>query len=162
MKLKRAALLAEIIGGLGIIISILYLAFEVSNSADSQTVANHFVLTGRLHELNGSILANNELADLIAMSRLDISSLTPGEVEQVRAYTGNLLQIWEDAYSTYALGDLADEYWIIWNRALCNMASEPGFAAIWKGGLHDIYGNALVQVVNECFARSNLPIVTDR
>ena len=88
MKLKQAALLAEIIGGLGIIISILYLAFEVSEGADSQAVANHLALTERLNGLNTSVLANNELADLIANSRSDVSSLTPGEVEQVRGQQG--------------------------------------------------------------------------
>jgi hypothetical protein len=144
MKLKRAALLAEIIGGLGIIISILYLAFEVSENSDSQVVANHLALTARMNGLNRSVLANNELADLIAMSRSNISSLTPGEVEQVRAYTGILMQIWEDALGMYDLGDLPDEYWVGWNRALCRMVSEPGWAAIWKGGLYDWYSDSFV------------------
>ena len=160
MKLKRVALLAEIIGGLGIIISIVYLAFEVSEGADSQVVANHLALTERMNGLNTSVLANNELADLIAISRSDISSLTPGEVEQVRAYVGILMQIWEDAAGMYWFGDLPDNYWVGWSRALCRIVSEPGWAAIWKDGLHDYYGDSFVQTVNECFARSNLPIVT--
>ena len=162
MELKRAALLAEIVGGLGIIISILYLAFEVSQNSDSQVMANNLALTESMHRLNASILANNELADLIAMSRSDVSSLTPGELEQIRAYTGSLMQIWEDAMGMYDLGDFSGGYWEGWSRALCRITSEPGWAVIWKDGLHDQYGDSFVQTVNECFARSNLPIVTDR
>ena len=161
MELKRAALLAEIVGGLGIIISILYLAIEVSQNSDSQVMANNLALTEQIHGLNASILANDELADLIAMSRSDVSSLTPGEVEQIRAYTGSLMQIWEDALGMYYLGDFSDEYWSGWSRALCRMTSEPGWAAVWKDGLHEHYNDSFVQAVNECFARSNLPIVTD-
>jgi hypothetical protein len=160
MDLKKAALVAEILGGLGIIISILYLAFEMSENSDSQIVANQLVLTGRLQALNASVLENNELAHLIARSRSDSSSLTPGENEQIRAYIINLVQIWEDVYMVRAMGDIPETYWNIWSQALCEMASETGFAACWQRDVYKYFSPRFRQVVNDCFAHSDLLTTT--
>ena len=96
-NLKKVALLAEVVGGLGIIISIVYLAFEVSDSSDAQLVANQLALAGRTQELNSLIVENAELGDLIAKSRLGVSALTPGQREQVNMYVYSKMAIWEDA-----------------------------------------------------------------
>jgi hypothetical protein len=160
MNLKKVALLAEIIGGLGIIISILYLAHEVSESSDSQIIGNTLALTGRFQALHATVLENNELAHLIAKSRSDSSSLTPGEDEQVLAYVFSLLQIWEDAFTIRMLEDLPDSYWNVWNQALCDMTSEKGFADIWQRDLYRYYSASFLRVVNECFAQSGLATAT--
>ena len=43
MNLKKMALLAAVAGGIGIIISILYLAYEVSESTEEQALSHHLV-----------------------------------------------------------------------------------------------------------------------
>ena len=41
MDLKKTALIAEIFGGIGIIVSILYLGYEVSRNAESTKIIDY-------------------------------------------------------------------------------------------------------------------------
>ena len=158
MKLKKVALLAEVIGGLGIIISIFYLAFEVSENSDVQLIANHLALADRTQSLNASVAENREYADLIAKSRLDTSSLTPGEQEQVRMYVYSKIAIWEDAWAMKLVGQVSDLFWMAWNNGLCEDVSEPGFADLWARDLYRFHFVEFARIVNDCFAQSDLPI----
>jgi len=158
MKLKKAALLAEVIGGLGIIVSILYLAFEVSENSNAQLVANHLALTDRMQSLNSSLASNLEFADLVARSRMDTSTLTPGEREQVVYFVYSKMQIWEDAWAMRLVGTLTDYYWTAWSEGICEDVSEPGFANLWAQDLFRFHFDDFVRLVNECYARSDLPV----
>ena len=160
MKLKKVALLAEVIGGLGIIISIIYLALEVSESSDAQLIANQLELSGRTQSLNSSVMESREVADLIAKSRLDTSSLTPGEEEQVKYFIYSKMAIWEDARAMSLVGHFSDFFWTEWSDGLCDDVAEPGFADFWARDLHKFHADDFVRIVNECFARSDLPIAT--
>jgi hypothetical protein len=160
MKLKKVALLAEVIGGLGIIISIIYLALEVSENSDAQLIANHLALSGRTQSLNRSLGENRELADLIAKSRLDTSSLTPGEEEQVKFFIYSKMAIWEDALAMTLVGQLSDFYWTEWSNGICEDISEPGYADFWARDLYRFHPDDFVRVVNECLTRSGLQTAT--
>ena len=158
MKLKKAALLAEVIGGLGIIVSILYLAFEVSENSNAQLISNHLALTDRMQSLNSWIATNPEFADLIARSRMDTSSLTPGERQQVSSFVYSKMAIWEDAWAMRIVGTLTDHYWTAWSKGICEDVSEAGFADLWVRDLYKFHFADFVRIVNECYAGSDLPV----
>ena len=158
MKLKKVALLAEVLGGLGIIVSIIYLAFEISENSDAQLVANQLALSERTQSLNSLITDNRQLGDLISKARMDVSSLTPGEIEQVKMFVYSKMQIWEDAYVMTLVEHFPDSYWTGWNTGMCEDVSDPGFADLWARDLHKFHSGDFIQIVNECFSRSDLSI----
>ena len=47
-SLKKWALFAEVVGGIGIIVSILYLALEIDQNTESVRAANHLALIEQL------------------------------------------------------------------------------------------------------------------
>jgi len=55
MNLKKMALIAEVLGGVGIIISILYLAYEVSQNSESVELSHHLTLSDQYLALRQSI-----------------------------------------------------------------------------------------------------------
>jgi len=55
MNLKKMALIAEVLGGVGIIISILYLAYVVSQNSESVELSHHLTLSDQYLALRQSI-----------------------------------------------------------------------------------------------------------
>ena len=79
MNLKKMALLAEVVGGIGIIVSILYLAYEVSENTEGQALSHHLMLSEQAQDLEGNLLQNNNLADIVRRGRDDLGQLDANE-----------------------------------------------------------------------------------
>jgi hypothetical protein len=157
MNLKKMALLAEILGGLGIIISILYLAFEVSENSQNLTISHHLVLSDQLLAIRGRLLENDALADIIIRGRADLSDLQPTERFQFETYLNSEFDVWENVWLMASFGRLDRDYSIGWDRAMCRSALYPGVAEAWADGLFRLFGDEFVVVANDCFARHGLP-----
>ena len=156
MNLKKMALIAEILGGVGIIISILYLAYEVSQNSESIELSHHLTLSDQYLSLRQNILQEDGLAKIIVKGNSDISALEPFERLQFEDYLTSLWDIWENAEYMFGTGRIDQEAWVNWDRALCLRMSSSGSAEAWANGLYRQFGIEFVGTVNQCFAQSNL------
>jgi len=156
MNLKKMALIAEVLGGIGIIISILYLAFEVSQNSESVELSHHLTLSNQYLALRQSLAEEEDLAKIIVKGSSDLSVLEPFEKLQFEAYLTSYWDIWENAQYMSATGRIDQDSWANWDRALCLRMSSAGSAAAWSNGLYRQFSTEFVSIVNQCFARSNL------
>lgn len=156
MSLKKMALIAEILGGVGIIISILYLAYEVSQNSRSVEISHHLTLSDQYLALRMSVAEDNDLAEIIVRGNSNLSALEPAERLQFESYLTSLWDIWENAGYMFNTDRLSQSAWANWDRALCLRMSSSGSAAAWTNGLYRHYGVSFVDIMNQCLERSNL------
>lgn len=148
------ALIAEVLGGIGIIISILYLAYEVSQNSKSVELSHHLTLSDQYLALRRSVAENDNLAEIIVRGNSDLSTLEPSERLQFENYLTSSWDIWENAHLMFRSDRLSPSAWESWNRALCLRMSSSGSAAAWANGLHRHFGVAFVDTMNQCLGRS--------
>jgi hypothetical protein len=156
MKLKKMALVAEVLGGVGIIISILYLAYEVSQNSESMQLSHHLTLSDQYLALRQSLSEEADLAKIMVKGSADFSALEPFERLQFEAYLTSFWDIWENAHYMFDTGRIDPGTWTNWNRALCLRIASEGSAAAWSNGLYREFSPAFVSIANQCFAESNL------
>ena len=86
VDLKKWALLAEIVGGIGIVISVLYLAYEVSRNTTNIQAANALAISSETMGIRSQQVENNALNELI-LKASNLDALTVSERNQFFAHT---------------------------------------------------------------------------
>ena len=127
--LHKWALVAEIIGAIAVVLSIIYLTVEVrSNTNAIQSQTNQ----GLLELANQSYSQSVEYAELELKARNNWESLS--EVERFRfinlRYTS--FNIWEQSFNANRNGTLSDEIWQGWDSYYENLICQESVSQVWK------------------------------
>ena len=157
MSLKKMALIAEVLGGLGIIVSILYLAYEISQNSETMGLSHHLTLSQQALELRQSLMENNDLARVISKGSSNFADLEPFEKLQFEMYFISIWDIWENAYHMSIAGQIDQEAWGDWNSAHCSVVATPGSAEVWAEGRDALYAPEFAVIVNQCYEQASLP-----
>ena len=77
MSRKKMAPIAEVLGGLGIIVSILYLAYEILQNSENPGLSHHSTLSAQALALRQSVMENDDLAQGITKGSSNFADLEP-------------------------------------------------------------------------------------
>lgn len=153
-KLQEYALIAEIVGGIAVVISLIYVAISVQENTAAIQSASAQSVTNASTELLLTIAENENLADLRMRGRADFESLEPLE----RSRYGLLLrQQWvhlQNIYVQYTLGVLEEAVWHTYNTIICD---EMAVIKDRWPGQKAVLSQSFVEVVEKCpeFMESN-------
>jgi len=84
--------IAELIGAIAVILTLIYLSVQVRQSASA-------IFTQTLDALNARLATSRELSDIWLRGRRDITSLDELELEQFRAFAMSLINLSRYAYT---------------------------------------------------------------
>ena len=150
MDLKKTALLAEIIGGVGIIISILYLAFEVSKNTTNTQISNHLALIEQASKLKYLRMTNSDMAEIALKGASNSTSLSEVDQSRFRSYALQVFDMWETAFLMNESDVLPVGAWEVWDYSWCATVKAPGFRALWDTGMGNFYTSHFRQNVDSC------------
>ena len=153
MDLKKSALVAEILGGIGIIVSILYLGFEISENNKNTRTSNHLALQELTGQVNNLLMENTALAEMILKGQDDPTSLSEVEQMQFYAFADRSFNVWETAFLMNQDGTLPAGTWELWSDGYCEALNLPGYHALWNDGMNRVFRVDFADVVNACFAQ---------
>jgi len=115
-NLQRWALVAEIVGGLAVVASLVAVAYELRQSTDQSAlntsaleIATYQDLTNNISDLNAIVIESPELADIFIRSVKDGDSLTENELMRFNTYIINLFRHGDMAYFQYERGAINQE-----------------------------------------------------
>lgn len=133
MDLRTLADLGEFLGGIGVIVSVLYLAIQIRDSTASQRSENYARSLERMAALQQAMAGDGELVALYARGLTEPESLT--RVQRVR-FTWVLTEFFgglEFMYYQSQHGTIPRELWMRWEETLRWWLTFPGVAAWWQG-----------------------------
>ena len=152
MDLKKTALLAEIIGGAGIVVSILYLALEVSENTKNTQISNHIALIEQNSEFRYLRLANPELVEIALKGSSNLPGMSEVDRSRFHVYALQAFDIWETAFLMNESDVLPGGTWKVWDSAWCNTLKAPGYRALWDAGMSNNFTDRFRGNVDSCFA----------
>ncbi len=137
MNLMELGALGELVGGVAVVATLLYLAVQVRQST-KQAAANLMLMTvvnfNRNHEI---VLANPEHAELLAKLRTT-TNLNRAEEEQAAAYAASLMNTWQGAENAFDLGLLnRHTFDLMCQDAVVMLRQRPGLARFARQILDD-------------------------
>ena len=151
MDLKKTALIAEILGGIGIIVSILYLGYEVSRNAESTEIANHLALIERNGELDLLLMSDPSILDLIDRGAVEIDSLSRIDARRFETYAQHAFNLWETSFLLSERDALPRDTWELWNKGWCDWLKAPGFRQLWTADLNRVFTEDFQVNVQSCY-----------
>jgi len=132
MTLKDLANLGQITGAIAVVISLIYVAFQIRQntaairSATAQTVHEHFASWYHL-------LANDAELSQIAVNGLrDYFSLSETEKARFIAMFMAFLSYSQNAFLKWREKMLEPPLWMGWELLIMNLVSSPGGKEFWK------------------------------
>ncbi len=131
-KLQEYALVAEIVGAVAVVVSLIYVGLGVRQNTDAIQVANHQAIVAMDMEKN-SWLRDSEFSATLLNARQDIGSLSPAELEQVSTFSADTFNAWEFAFLTYNSGAVEEFIWRGWDGFYRSMLQEDPYRWFWKG-----------------------------
>ena len=149
VDLKKGALIAEIIGGIGIVISVLYLAYEVSRNTTNVQAANALAISSETMEIRSKQIENNVLNEII-LKAVDLDALTDSERNRFFAHTLNRLTLWENLLLMDNQNLLPDGFFEPLDAGYCANFRTSGYRAVWEAFPGDYFTDRLRARVAAC------------
>lgn len=132
-RLQEYAFFAEIIGAVGVVISLIYVGVGVRQNTDAVHVANHQALVAMDMDKN-EWLRDPEFAAIYEIAREDFTKLSPVQLRQYLTLVADTLNAWEFAFITHNSGAMSDTIWNGWDGFYRSELQTEAFRWFWKDG----------------------------
>ena len=128
-RLRRYALIAEIVSAAAVVVSLVFVAFQVQENTDAIRSATYDGILSDHIEWRMTVATNFELAE--AMSKVGSGDTEVSKVERENANDAGraLWQIYERAFFARKYETLGDSEWDRYERAICRRAPLHDFDA---------------------------------
>jgi hypothetical protein len=122
---------AELVGAVGVIVTLIYLATQVRQNTKSISTSSFQATTDALNQVNALIAGNADLAEIFTAVRNGKIDLTPVEYTRWEFLITSVLRIWETAYYQRSEGVVLDASWQRYEGSLRGMVKLPAFMPWW-------------------------------
>ncbi len=155
-NLRKAALVAEIAGGAGVILSLVFVGFQVKDNADLLAAQAVFDLRESNSLMARDLIADPELADLIYRGYADRASLSDVEVWRFDFWVNEVLTHRMTAWKYAEEGLLDSEEIDSWESSTCFILSEhEGARIVWDQGGSWIRSDFRRHIEETCFTNES-------
>ena len=132
MNWEAISAIGQIVGGLAVVVSLIYLAREIRSNARSARVAS-------LHDINrwfGELIEHPHLGELYYRGIHDFESLQNGDLVRFSMLMDQLFYIYQEMYYQQLEGHLDQRVWGMTEAPIRELIGYPGIQAWWRQRSH--------------------------
>jgi len=132
-RLELWALIAEIVGGAAVVISVVYLAIQINDNTRALRSQSHYNIIDVLHEPAAIVLESSDLAGLLNRCDAQPSSVSTDEWERCSWFYFLQLDAFEYAYYQTLDQAIPKQIWEgVYGAIRQDIAQKKGFARFWE------------------------------
>ena len=155
ISLQGLAHIGEFIGGIAIIISLAYLAIQVSDSNRLLRSQAHYNALMLAQGPGTMIIQNGELNTLVGQCQAGDDDLSSAVLARCNQYTLMELNAWEYLYYQHLDNSIPPELWLGSDAYYRNeIQTKPGYAIFWRD-YHIAYAEPFHSYLNNTFSQTN-------
>jgi len=132
MKLKNYALMAEIVGGVGIVLSLVFVGFQIKGNSDLLSAQAVFDLRESNSLMSRDLVTNPELSEIVYRGDIDYESLAGVERWRYDFWVVEVLTHRMTAWKYGQEGLLDPEEIETWQKSTCLYLTDPGVRKVWE------------------------------
>ena len=136
MTLQDFANLGEAIGGIAVLITLIFLTFQIRQNTKSVLASTEHQLGQLSAQFNALIAANSDLARIYRIGLTGSEPLTPDESMRWLGLLGLLFHNFDSAYRRYERGQFDEETWRAWDKVLGLTLASSEVAGWWQNTDH--------------------------
>jgi hypothetical protein len=127
---------SQMLGAIGVIISIVYLAAQIRNQNNESQRQAMNVLTTHWSDLNRTLVENPEMAALWLRALRSFDDLDAKSKLRFGAHLGRFLRFADSLYLNFLDGTLDKRLWRGYERTIADTVAYPGFQTWWATRKH--------------------------
>lgn len=131
MNLDALGAVAESLGALGVVVSLIYLAIQIQRNTSAIRANAAQQVTNRGGEIAEAIASQADLADIQRRGLSEPESLTPAERFRFSNIMNTIFRAYENMDYQYRIGLLDEDIWAGLDNNLKQVATRPGFLDWW-------------------------------
>jgi len=146
MNWQAIAAVAEAVGAVAVVASLLYLAVQVRQNTRQSRLGAQQAMVAELGMALQAQAQDREFASLLARGLQSLSSLDPIERVRFLSHIGHLLRLYEAVFFYHHEGTLDNRIWKGFEAAIADVMSYPGMqaaVAVRRHHLSDAFGSYL-------------------
>jgi len=126
---------AELLGAVGVIVSLLYLATQIRQNTRSQKVAAYSANRQALSQINQLIAGNDEVLRVVHLSSNGREAeFSPEDRTRMNFLLTLMLRNWEESHALREQGLLDEATWQRTQTSLKRLVTIPYFRSYWESG----------------------------
>ena len=131
IRLKTWVSAAEIVSAIAVVISLLYVGFQVNQNTAAVQTTTYKEITATYGELQLAIIENEQFAEILVKAE-EQALLTPTETYRLETWIWFHMGNWEQAYLANEQEILHNDVWLGWDRYYKWWMSKPFFLTVYK------------------------------
>lgn len=132
MTLEQASLVAQIISAVAVIVSLIFVGFQVKRATAAIRASSSQAHSGLYTDLVQSIIDNENFARIWSIGLTDPKALSEEEWVRFVAYASALFRLYESSRVQWLNGRLDAEHWHTIERQASDFGHLPGLRAAWQ------------------------------
>jgi len=128
--------IGEIGGALGVIFSLIYLAFQIKGETRARRADTTHSQSMAFVEIQQNVSTNPVLADIYVRGLDNYINLKPHERSQFSTFIGGVFRVFEDNYFQWMDGNLDKRLWSGMEAPVIDQIAYPGCQSWWKTRKH--------------------------
>lgn len=136
MNWEAISAIGQIVGAIGVIISVIYLAQQIRSNARQTRLASMRSMSDAFNQWLQSLAENSEFGDLYYRGMQDFASIQGADLPRFSALMDHLFRIYEDMYYQKLEGHLDPRVWRGFEAPMRDIIAYPGAQAWWRSRSH--------------------------
>ncbi len=157
--------LGDFLGGIGVVVTLIYLAFQVrqnssllAQNTNAVQSSAYQAVTNNLNAYNEWFVTNRDLAELLVKATHDLDSLEAADRLRLQGMSSAAFRNFENLHGQYQSGLIGEEQWVGWKLLLRGMLrTNPAHRSFWLESGHLLYTPAFQAFVGELLASLDEP-----
>jgi hypothetical protein len=140
--------IGQIVGAIGVVVSLIYVATEVRSSARATQLASRRSISEIFTQLSRQLAEHPDLRELYYRGLHDFESLEGTDLVGFAQVMLQLFRAYEEAYYGHLEGDVDPRLWRGWEAAMRDINGYPGVQAYWRSRSH-WYSEEFAKYINQ-------------
>ena len=132
MSIEYWTLIVEVIGSLGVMVTLLYLAIQMRQNTKQTFAENTEAAVTKYIDAAMELMRNEDDADFLRRALHDYNGLSPTQKTRFYAWAVNLLRGFEAIAIKHRSGLIDSEYFVAVQKLLASWIACPGLAELWS------------------------------
>jgi len=154
MDLTQLANLGEFIGGVAVLVTLVYLAVQIRHNTRAVTRSTQQELWSNITGLSSQITQNADSATLILASDHPDRSLSPEDTMRFERFATSLLGDYESAYSQWLEGIFESKHWVAHDAYYRDQIRAQGIRTFWKSHKHWFFRDFVTYIDTDVYSEN--------
>lgn len=128
--------ISELVGAIGVVVTMVYLAFEVRRNTKAIRLDTGHDVTEEIRSIYALMAENNDLADILRRAAIDAEGIHGTDKVRWYALNMNFLRAVENARIQWIEQSLDSRQWSGFKRQTMDYTRLPGFRDFWSNRQH--------------------------